>query len=141
MTFRSVYVILYKVKEKTAGVMELADVPDSKSGGSDTVRVRPPPPAPLRRVGLLRIHLRIHCGIFGVLAQLGERYTGSVEVSGSIPLYSTTTNSGRRRERLKSDEYEDLRGKTFVFPRVPLAQSAALLPQIFKVISYCLKKV
>ena len=29
-----------------AGVMELADVPDSKSGGSDTVRVRPPPPAP-----------------------------------------------------------------------------------------------
>ena len=25
-----------------AGVMELADVPDSKSGGSDTVRVRPP---------------------------------------------------------------------------------------------------
>ncbi len=26
--------------------MELADVPDSKSGGSDTVRVRPPLPAP-----------------------------------------------------------------------------------------------
>ena len=31
-----------------AGVMELADVPDSKSGGSNTVRVRPPPPAPAR---------------------------------------------------------------------------------------------
>ena len=30
-----------------AGMMELADVPDSKSGGSDTVRVRPPLPAPL----------------------------------------------------------------------------------------------
>lgn len=29
-----------------AGMMELADVPDSKSGGSDTVRVRPPPSAP-----------------------------------------------------------------------------------------------
>ena len=29
-----------------AGVMELADVSDSKSDGSDTVRVRPPPPAP-----------------------------------------------------------------------------------------------
>ena len=31
---------------KHAGVMELADVLDSKSSGSDTVRVRPPPPAP-----------------------------------------------------------------------------------------------
>ncbi len=31
-----------------AGVMELADVPDSKSGPGDRVRVRPPPPAPTR---------------------------------------------------------------------------------------------
>ena len=31
-----------------AGMMELADVPDSKSGGSDTVRVRPPLPAPVK---------------------------------------------------------------------------------------------
>ena len=29
--------------------MELADVLDSKSSGSDTVRVRPPPPAPEKR--------------------------------------------------------------------------------------------
>ncbi len=29
-----------------AGMMELADVLDSKSSGSDTVRVRPPLPAP-----------------------------------------------------------------------------------------------
>jgi hypothetical protein len=29
-----------------AEVMELADVPDSKSGDSDIVRVRPPPSAP-----------------------------------------------------------------------------------------------
>lgn len=29
-----------------AGVMELADVPDSKSGGGDTVPVRPRSPAP-----------------------------------------------------------------------------------------------
>ena len=28
-------------------------------------------------------------GLFGVLVQLGERYTGSVEVSGSSPLCST----------------------------------------------------
>lgn len=29
--------------------MELADVPDSKSGPGDRVRVRPPPPAPKSR--------------------------------------------------------------------------------------------
>ena len=33
--------------------MELADVPDSKSGGSDTVRVRPPPPAPKKQTQFL----------------------------------------------------------------------------------------
>ena len=32
-----------------AGMMELADVLDSKSSGSDTVRVRPPLPAPKRK--------------------------------------------------------------------------------------------
>ena len=32
--------------EDIAGVMELVDVPDSKSGASDGVRVRVPPPAP-----------------------------------------------------------------------------------------------
>ena len=30
-----------------------------------------------------------HARLFGALAQLGERNTGSVEVSGSIPLGST----------------------------------------------------
>ena len=33
----------------SAGMMELADVLDSKSSGSDTVRVRPPLPAPNKK--------------------------------------------------------------------------------------------
>lgn len=36
--------------------------------------------------------------LFGALAQLGERYTGSVEVSGSIPLCST-----KKRQSVKAD--------------------------------------
>jgi hypothetical protein len=31
---------------------------------------------------------------FGAIAQLGERYNGIVEVSGSIPLGSTKSDSG-----------------------------------------------
>ncbi len=38
--------LVYNIKEISAGVMELADVTDSKSVGSDTVWVRVPPPAP-----------------------------------------------------------------------------------------------
>ena len=34
-----------------------------------------------------------HARLFGALAQLGERNTGSVEVSGSIPLGSTKNQS------------------------------------------------
>ena len=37
----------------------------------------------------------------GALAQLGERYTGSVEVSGSIPLCSTTPSASVRRRVLE----------------------------------------
>ena len=40
-----------------AGVMELADVLDSKSSGSNTVRVRPPPPAPVPFVAF-RAHFK-----------------------------------------------------------------------------------
>ena len=40
----------YNSLRQFAGVMELADVLDSKSSGSNTVRVRPPPPAPRNTV-------------------------------------------------------------------------------------------
>ena len=56
--------MLFFTKEKRgsfpspAGMMELADVLDSKSSGGDTVRVRPPLPAPRRR------KLHIACGDF-----------------------------------------------------------------------------
>ena len=40
------YDIILFVVFVIAGVMELADVTDSKSVGGNTVRVRPPPPAP-----------------------------------------------------------------------------------------------
>ena len=41
-------ILLLPKRNALAGVMELADVLDSKSSGSDTVPVRPRPPAPKR---------------------------------------------------------------------------------------------
>ncbi len=48
MTRQLIYYIILEA-DKRAGVLELADEADSKSVGSDTVRVRPPPPAPEKR--------------------------------------------------------------------------------------------
>ena len=60
-----------------AGVMELADVPDSKSGGSDTVPVRPRSPAPenpvLRKRGFL-----IHCESKGISSTIAYHCISSV---------------------------------------------------------------
>lgn len=43
------------------------------------------------------VHAKIKL-VHGALAQLGERYTGSVEVSGSIPLCSTIRNLKNGRD-------------------------------------------
>ena len=37
---------------------------------------------------------------YGAIAQLGERHTGSVEVSGSIPLSSTNKDGGCSKSQL-----------------------------------------
>ncbi len=81
-------VLLYNVPVTFAGMMELADVLDSKSSGSDTVRVRPPLPAPekllvlsnkeffsyirLRRVILLRSDIRLTPSDIALRAVKGE---------------------------------------------------------------------
>ena|GEM_PF-2848902 len=54
LIFRADYDIIVKQKNN-AGMMELADVSDSKSDGSDTVRVRPPLPAPENDKFLLKL--------------------------------------------------------------------------------------
>lgn len=64
----------YNSLRQFAGVMELADVLDSKSSGSDTVPVRPRSPAP---------------NFHGLVAQLGERCVRNAEVKGSNPSRST----------------------------------------------------
>lgn len=46
LTYSKLFDILTKLKLICAGVMELADVLDSKSSGRDTVPVRPRSPAP-----------------------------------------------------------------------------------------------
>jgi hypothetical protein len=50
---------------RLAGVMELVDVPDSKSGARDGVGVRVPPPAPYKRCN------------FGVNRTIMQRVIGS----------------------------------------------------------------
>ena len=47
----------------------------------------------------------MHFGIFGGLAQLGERLTGSQEVSGSIPLFSTKSNECNKNSLLFRSEF------------------------------------
>ena len=70
-----------------AGVMELADVLDSKSSGGNTVRVRPPPPAPN---GTQRRAFFIFGRVFRAGIHAGENFSvqtgGQSPYSGSDPL-------------------------------------------------------
>ena len=60
-----------------AGVMELADVLDSKSSGSDTVSVRPRSPAPKKTADE-----KSFCGLFYPSRRLG--------ISSTVRLYGIT---------------------------------------------------
>ena len=77
-----------------AGVMELADVLDSKSSGSDTVSVRPRSPAPTNRSGLW---LDLFCFYAGVAELADALDLGSsvndVGVQVPSPAPSTIRNS------------------------------------------------
>ena len=70
-----------------AGVMELADVLDSKSSGSDTVSVRPRSPAPKKQRGnSLSVFLVPTHGLVELISTLCvERVQTPISAKGSMP--------------------------------------------------------
>ena len=81
-----------------AGVMELADVRDSKSRGGNTVWVRPPSPAPLYECGQGLEYIKRINSIGGVLNErkyVGDIITFGVTVSGNVFLTYQTTEEER----------------------------------------------
>ena len=64
-----------------AGVMELADVLDSKSSPGNRVRVRPPPPAPARKLSGRRLSGFLNICDLSVPGNIGK------DVKKTISLY------------------------------------------------------
>ncbi len=81
--------IKYSIKKRRkkveiyAGVVELADAQDSKSCGSDTVWVRPPPPAPKRAEGIPSA--LFGAGVRGSLRNLLANFERTSAFGGVLP--------------------------------------------------------
>jgi hypothetical protein len=63
-------------------VVELADAPDSKSGGGNSVWVQLPPPAPYIFMKKCKVKLQLYQEIAQMLTLLISRVGESVKVSG-----------------------------------------------------------
>ena len=109
-------------------MMELADVLDSKSSGSDTVRVRPPLPAPKRG------------------ARMGSPFFGAKEVGGAAPLsmakglHTTSRAQGRtpilkKRRRLAAEAF--FRSRCATQKRIPAPTKRAPPLELFSKGQFC----
>ena len=87
--------------------MELADVRDSKSRGGDTVRVRPPPPAPARR------KRHIACDeLFHFLAKLIARSFCCSSLSQKVTLGSPVRLQAPSQRLAVATNFLRVRGQT-----------------------------